>query len=489
MRLWSGCLGYNVHSMLEIVSQVLQDECQLEPDRPVVVGVSGGPDSLCTLDVLDRCGYSVVVAHFNHKLRLEADAESEVVQRIAEDRKLPFFAGEADVAALAKGRRQSIEEAARDARYRFLFDTAERVTAQAVAAGHSADDQVETLLMHLMRGAGLDGLSSMAFRTLPNAWSENIPLVRPLLSVWRTRIMDYCLEQGFQPILDATNLDQTFFRNRIRHELLPNLESYNPSIREVLWRTAQLLQSDKEFINQAVDSAWDECLVAEGTAYVVIDPQAASRQPVSVQRHLIRRAIANLRPGLRDIGFNAVENVRRYFHYPQPAAEIDLVAGLRLLSEPGRIWLAEWEADIPTCDWPQIGRKEIPFPVPGTIDLPNGWQFTSEKVVLTRVARNQVLENIGPYQAWIDGRSIQAPLEMRRRREGDRFLPLGMEGHSIKLSDFMINEKLPERARAGWPLVCCGDQIVWVPGYRLAQPFRITETTVEALKLRLTRSE
>jgi tRNA(Ile)-lysidine synthase len=474
--------------MLENLNQILREECQLDPAKPILVGVSGGPDSLCTLDVLERCGYSPVVAHFNHKLRPEADAESEVIRQLAEKRNLPFIKGEIDVRTLAEKGHQSIEEAARNARYRFLFTTADRVVAQAVAVGHSADDQAETVLMHLLRGAGLDGLSGMVIRALPNAWSEQIPLVRPLLGVWRAQIIEYCQEQGFDPIIDSTNQDLTFFRNRIRHELLPNLESYNPSIRKVLWRTAEVLRGDMELVNQAVDTAWQECLVSEGSNYVVIDPQPASQQPLSVQRHLIRRAIASLRPGLRDIGFNTVEQVRKYFQDSQPPAEIDLIAGLKLLSEPGRIWLAEWETDIPSSEWPQI-LEEVLLPIPGAFDLPNGWRLTVEKVTTTNITRSQAQNNFDPYQAWIDAKHIQEPLIVRPRREGDRFLPFGMDGHSIKISDFMINEKLPRRARRSWPLVCCAEQIVWVPGYRLAHPFCITDSTTQAVQLKLMRSD
>ena len=474
--------------MLENLSQILRDECQLDPGKPIVVGVSGGPDSLCTLDVLERCGYSPIVAHFNHQLRPEAEAESEVIRQLAENRKLPFIKGEDDVAARAENRQESLEEAARNARYHFLFASAKRVAAQAVAVGHSADDQAETVLMHLLRGAGMDGLSGMVFRALPNAWSENIPLVRPLLGVWRAQIMEYCQEQGFDPIIDSTNEDQTFFRNRIRHELIPNLESYNPSIRKVLWRTADVLQGEKELVNQAVDKAWQECLLSEGSNYVVIDARHASQQLLSVQRHLIRRAIDSLRPGLRDIGFNTIEQVRKYFQDSQPPAEIDLIAGLKLLSEPGRIWLADWEALLPSSEWPQI-LEEVLLPVPGAINLPDCWRLTLEKVTSDNNIRNQAQHNPDPYQAWIDAKDIQEPLIVRPRREGDRFQPFGMDGHSIKISDFMINKKMPRRARHGWPLVCCAEHIVWVPGYRLAHPFHVSGTTTEVLKIKLTRDE
>lgn len=475
--------------MLEKLKDILREDCQLDLHQPIVVGVSGGPDSLCVLDVIHHSGYSPIVAHFNHKLRPEADQEAEIIQELAEKRGLPFTGGEGEVLKLAESGQQSIEEAARNARYRFMFATAVEIGAQAVAVGHSADDQVETVLMHLLRGSGMSGLSGMTPRALPNPWSEQIPLVRPLLGVWRVEILQYCQEQGLEPIIDATNQDLTYFRNRIRHELIPVLESYNPSIRKVLRRTAEVFQGDTELINQLVDSAWEECLLFEGPGYVAIDTRRGSQYPLGLQRQIIRQAVSYLRPGLRDIGFNAIEQGREFLRDSQIPAEIDLIAGLKLLSEPGRLWVAEWEADLPSGDWPQVLGGDISLTIPGTVDLKGGWQLSIQNVKNFKFANNQTRRNPDPFQVWLDFNNIQAPLLVRSRREGDRFQPLGMDGHSIKVSDLMINEKLPRRARVGWPLVCCAEQIVWVPGYRLAHPFRVSETTTKALKMKLTRSE
>jgi tRNA(Ile)-lysidine synthase len=194
------CLGYNLYIMLENLKQILQDECQLNLSLPIVVGVSGGPDSLCVLDVLDRNGYSAIVTHFNHKLRSSSDEEAEIIRHFAEERGLQFILGEEDVSERVEREGESIEEAARNARYQFLFTCARSVGAQGVVVGHSADDQVETVLMHLLRGAGMSGLGGMTTRALPNAWSEHIPLVRPLLGVWRNQILDYCRERGLDPV-------------------------------------------------------------------------------------------------------------------------------------------------------------------------------------------------------------------------------------------------------------------------------------------------
>jgi tRNA(Ile)-lysidine synthase len=471
--------------MFENMKDILSDDLRLALDQPVLVGVSGGPDSLCLLDVIERSGYLPIIAHFNHKLRPEADSEAEVIRRFAEDRDMLFVVGEADVAALAAAEKNSIEEAARNARYTFLFDQAINYGAQAVVVGHNADDQVETVLMHLLRGSGLSGLGGMLARALPNAWSENIPLVRPLLGIWRDQILEYCQEQGLEPVIDSTNEDRTYFRNRLRQELIPYLESYNPSIRKVIWRSAEVLRGDFELLDQSVDQAWQECFQISGPGYVAIDARRAGKYPIGVQRHLVRRAIAFLRPELRDIGFEAIESGRAYLHKLQGPAEVDLIAGLKLLSETGRLWVAEWNAELPTDDWPQMLAGESVLSIPGSIKLAGSWQLVAEKISAENLAQDQTLGNNDPYLVQLDLESIQTPLLVRARREGDRFLPFGMGEHSVKLSDFMINEKLPQRARQDWPLVCSGEQIAWVPGYRLAHPFRITDSTQVAVKLKL----
>jgi tRNA(Ile)-lysidine synthase len=147
--------------------------------------------------------------------------------------------------------------------------------------------------------------------------------------------------------------------------------------------------------------------------------------------------------------------------------------------------VAEWNAELPTDDWPQMLAGESVLSVPGSIKLAGSWQLAAEKISGENLAQDQTLGNNDPYLVQLDLDSIQTPLLVRARREGDRFLPFGMGGQSLKLSDFMINEKLPRRARQVWPLVCSGDQIVWVPGYRLAHPFRITDSTQVAVKLKL----
>jgi tRNA(Ile)-lysidine synthase len=471
--------------MLEELQEVLSRDIELDPDRLLLVGVSGGPDSLCLLDALDRLGYRVIAAHYNHQLRLEAGQEAIALGEFCSNREIPFTSGLGDVPAMAKEQNQSIEEAAREGRYRFLFEEAASREAQAVAVGHTADDQVETVLMHFLRGAGLAGLSGMPVRALPNAWSDQIPLVRPLLHVWREQIEAYCRGRGLDPIYDASNLDTTYYRNRLRHELIPYLESFNPAIRRILWRTADVLRGELSIVTLSVEAAWEECLLAEGREYVALSKRALLGSHRAMQRHMLRRAIERLRPGLRDIDFAAIERTLDRLSDPKPQARIDLSAGLALHFESDRLWVANWGAELPRGDWPTCFADPKALEIPGEMALPEGWTLAIHEELDLQRALVEAKENTDPFQAWLSLDEVAGSLSVRTRRAGDRFKPLGMEGHSVKLAEFMINQKIPLRARESWPLVCADEEIVWVPGVRLAHPFRITAQTQRVIQLRL----
>ncbi len=458
------------------VDAILRDACRLDPTRPIVAGVSGGADSLCLLGVLHEAGYPVVAAHFNHRLRPEADREQAAVEALARSLGLDFVAGAADVGAFAEAEGLSIEQAARTLRYRFLFAEARQRGAQAVAVGHTADDQVETVLMHFLRGSGLSGLKGMTWRALLPSFDPVIPLVRPLLGLRRADTEAYCRERHWQPVQDPSNADPAYLRNRLRHELLPALEAYNPRLRQALLRAASALQGDFELLDEIVAAAWERALRLCQPGFVALDRAALTGMSRPLRRNLFRRAAGLLRPGLGDLDFASLERAADL----RPA---DLTGGLRLFVEGGLIYLAACEADLPMADYPQVDGPR-PLLEPRT-DLGGGWTLAIE-----RMARDEVLSDdyssSDPWTAWLDAEALVGPLSVRPRRPGDRFQPLGM-GEPMKLQDFFVNAKLPRRARARWPLVCAGEQIVWAPGLRLAHPVRVTAGTRRLLKLRLFR--
>jgi tRNA(Ile)-lysidine synthase len=461
------------------LTEILRGPCGLDPAHSVLAGISGGPDSLCLLDILHRAGYHVIVAHFNHKLRPESDREAASVGEWSQCLGLPFVTESTDVAAYADEQHLSVEESARMLRYHFLFSAARTNHAQAVAVGHTADDQVETVLMHFLRGAGLSGLKGMEYRTLLPTFDSEIPIVRPLLDLWRDDIESYCREHGLNPHYDASNADQVYFRNRLRHTLIPELEKYNPRFRESLLRTAQVLKNDHAALQEILDGLWRDIVVETGDGFVAFNEPKLAATSRGLRRNLICRAGELLRPESRDFGFDALERAAMFTESPD-VKRVDFANSLYLFVERGKIYLATYKADLPSTQWPQV---EQPLVVSSQqLELGNGWVLTVE---YCSPETDHWSLNTDNWSAWLDADLTAGRLTVRPRRAGDKFAPFGMKGQSIKMQDFFINVKLPQRARANWPLVCVDEEVAWVPGFRIAHRFRVTEKTKHIAHLTL----
>jgi len=477
--------------VLDNIIAILKHECFLTQEKPILLGVSGGPDSLVLLDILYQAGYPLIVAHFNHKLRPEADTEATAVGLLASKMHLSHVMESADVAAFARSESQSIEEAARTLRYRFLFTQARKFKAQAVAVGHTADDQVETVLMHFLRGAGLKGLKGITYRTVISSFDRKIPLVRPLLDVWRKEIIEYCDSHDLHPYYDPSNTSTNFFRNRLRIDLIPLLETYNPRIRETIWRAAKTLNGDSQILSGVVDEAWKVSISQEGPGYLAFEMSILTSFSVGLQRNIFRRALEQLCPNLCVVDFTVIERATVFLTDPKLPDKIDLIGGLCAFRERGQLYVMRREAVLPLNDWPQVvpASGTLTMNVPGKLQISKEWILNTEYWDDPDQAWEKMQKNANPYRIWLDAGHLTGPFEVRRRRPGDRFQPLGMGGRSIKLSDFFINVKLPRRARDGWPLLCTSENIIWIPGYLPAHPYRLTKATRQVVYLTLMKKE
>jgi tRNA(Ile)-lysidine synthase len=393
----------------------------------------------------------------------------------------------ANVRAYADQEKLSIEEAARILRYRFMFKLARERNAQAVAVGHTADDQVETILMHFLRGSALTGLKGMSFRSFIKIFDREIPIVRPLLKMWRDETVVYCAVNGLRPYYDSSNDSLNFQRNRIRHLLIPTLESYNPKFREAVLHMSESLKGDHAFVMETLEKAWHETVTAMNEEIITFDSDLLSSHSIGLQRNMVKQALQILRPEI-DVTFSVLERATKMINNDQPSSRVDLKGGLRMFRELGQVYICTVDADLPFNLWPQMLVKgSLSVTVPGQVLLAGGWKLSCERWHIPALAREQAERNEDQFQVWLDAENLPESFELRTRGQGDRFSPLGMDGHSQKLSDFFVNEKMPQRAREGWPLLCAGGEILWVPGYRSAHPYRLTSASRKVIYFSVTR--
>lgn len=447
----------------------------------LVVGVSGGPDSLALLHALGHtiAPGQLIVAHLDHQLRPESAADATFVRQLAEAAGLDFYVKTVDVAQMAGELQQSLEEAGRLARYEFLADVARETGAAAVVTAHNADDQVETVLMHILRGSGLAGLRGMLpAMPLPNA--PDIWLVRPLLQVKRSDIEDYCAAHGLQPLTDATNLDTTYFRNRLRHELLPLLESYSPQINRRLQNLANVVAADYELLNTLSAAAIEDLVVLFGPDWVLLNRRQWDLLPLSLRRSTLRSAVAQLAPELRDVGFATIEAARTMAEAQRSGQKAHLPGGVVLQVTADSLLLTKGTG-IPPGIAPQLMSTEPQvLPVPGQVKLVGGLALVAE--LMSHPPLKQVKTNKDPWTAYVALEKSET-LVVRPRRVSDRLQPLGLDGHSASLKKIMVNRKIPAGLRALWPVVATADHPVWLSGHLVDERHRVTGESKRIVRL------
>ena len=518
--------------MLETVAAYIERHHLLPPSGEIIVAVSGGADSLCLLHLLHRlCGpgkrypeLRLHVAHLNHKLRGEASAQdAAVVAQIATAWGLPVTVGELDVPALARQERRSLEDAARTARYRFLREVA---CGQPIAVAHHADDQVETLLLHWLRGGGLAGMVGI----LPRQQD----IIRPLLEISHAQTIAYCRQHQIVPLEDVSNTDPRFLRNRIRHELLPLLESLNPGIRATLLRNAEVMRVDAEWIEAQVDASWSTVVLAEQDDSVRLNLAALVALPLSIQRHLLRRVTANLCAGQSPLElrhFALIEQLLRRIPVPQTGFPIyrgsgqgrmlDLPHQLHVICQADTVVFERSQGNAPIPALPsqheehQVSRGvSLPaptglasalLPIPGHVEVPGTpWMVIAEilphellQEVQQSLSREDWLlvwqllpstSNTVYVDADVVGSEVGSNLQVRTRHPGDRIRPLGM-AQEKKVQDVLVDKHIPRSDRSHIPLFFSASHCVWLAGVCLDDRVRLTNRTQRILRLSITRKQ
>ncbi len=469
------------------VGAAIREHGLLRRGQRVVAAVSGGADSLCLLDCLHRLGYPIVVAHLNHKLRAGSEADAEFVLHLAQHNGLSAVMASEDVRAQAHG--LSLEAAARRARYRFLARVAREHRIRVIATGHTADDQAETVLLHLLRGAGPTGLRGIQPSTALDAWSEipggsPLTLVRPLLEISREETRAHCAFHGLEPRQDPTNEDPAFLRNRIRLQLLPELETYNPGVRKVLSRTAQVMREHAEWIEGQVGDAWPAVVRRAGNDALAFRLGPFGRLPRALRGEVVRRALVVLRPEGRDFGLEDVDRFLGALAGRGPR-RVSLGLGLEVERFGEEAFLHGEGAELAFPRYPQmptLAARRIHWP--STIRLANGWRLVIEEKRLTPGIRRAVIDHPDPNSAAFDRAALAETLWLRPPRPGDRLHPLGMQG-TAKITQIFSDRHVPKPARARWPVLVAGESPLWVAGLRVGGEARLRPSTQIALLFRL----
>lgn len=448
-----------------------------EKPGPLLVGVSGGVDSVCLLHILailsDRMNFDLHVAHLNHQLRGdESDADAEYVRRLARDLHVASTIDKRDVQEYQLTHRCSLEEAAREIRYAFFSEVAESLGGNTVAVAHTANDQAETILMHMIRGTGLSGLRGMrplSRWNLPDG--KLLTVVRPLLDASREETETYCAIHELNPRYDSSNRSLEYLRNRIRAEIMPKLLDYNPNIVESLSRMAHIVADDIAFLDAEVAQA-SETAIEEFPQGILLDNKEFSALSPAVGRHLLRTSLKRLLGSLRDIELVHIESILDTLTHPA-GKQLSLPYGLTFYGDYEKSIITQGENPLALLP-PFSG--EYPLNIPGKTVI-SGWQVTAE--VIEKKCEVKASDQL---TAHLDFDVTGNNLFIRSRQDGDRFQPLGMHD-SKKMQDFMVDSKIPRAWRDRVPLVCTRDQIVWVVGWRIDNRVRVTESTRQTLRL------
>lgn len=453
--------------------------------RALVAAVSGGPDSLALLTLLrtlsDRYHFGLHAAHLNHGLRgTEGDGDALFVGDMCRKLDVPLVSERADIESYQKRYRLSVEAAAREARYTFLARVAANVGASAVATGHTADDQAETVLLHIIRGAGLRGLRGMlrVSEWCSRSGGHRVAIVRPLLGVTRQETEAHCAGEGISPRYDSSNAELRFARNRVRHVIVPLLREHNPAVTQALGRLASSVAEDVAYLDGRVEAVWPSIVDRDGDTIHMNRPAFRDLHR-SLQAQVLQRAFRELAGHTSELGYDQIRDMLRLAS-SGAGRRLDLGSGLEF--HTGFTFLTMITGP-PVPSWPHLGLHSIPKEGQAEVQ---GWR------IRLRVAARDETECIAlgsdRFRSYLDAAVVGERLGVRSRRPGDRFQPLGMRAPK-KLKDFLIDGHVPQYERDGIPLLVSERGIAWVVGYSIAEWAKVTPETQRLLEVAFARNE
>jgi len=463
--------------VLDVAKRARTNRLLSRGDR-VLVAVSGGPDSVALLSILcalrPKYDLHVWAVHFHHGLRgTEADEDAEFVKNVSDRLRVAYLCERLRVRSTrAKGR--SLQETAHRLRYEALESLSTSIGANKVALGHTRDDQSETLLMWLLRGAGTTGLAGMP------AMRED-RFIRPLLDASRDDILRYLREQGLSFREDSSNRQPVYLRNRIRHEVIPALHAFNPGLLKTLSRQACILREDDRYLDHVAEAEMAGLSRPGRRDEWHLDRAKLLALPLALQRRVVRLTIRRITGQRQGPSFSAVSQVLDRVARGK-SGSMATIRGVSVAREYDHIRLAPASCGR-AHDAPAMPQTRMALPVPSTVQWPPTGQQVAADLVHSSVPPSR--SGSGKTCVFLDADRMTLDLEVRCWSPGDAFQPLGMHGRRKKLQDLFADLKIPRHARRRIPVIVAPEGIVWIAGHRIDHRFRITSDTTRLLRLSL----
>ncbi len=457
----------NLHPTEKLVLSTIREHEMIGSDDRVVVAVSGGPDSVCLLEILLRLretlNVSLIAAHLDHGLRPgEDERETEFVETLARRSGIPCAYER--VTQLANAHGTCLEERAREIRYRFFEGVLDTYHAQRLALGHNKNDQAETVVMNMLRGTGSAGLSGMP-PVRDNCY------IRPLIRITREEILAYVREKGLSYMTDSSNLDKRYLRNRIRLELMPILLTYQPRLIDHLEDLAFLCREENRFMEREAEKWLQEMIILAPEQSFDISIDALKGLPVPLQYRVIRGVIRRAKGNLRRMDLGHIRAIIELIANRRPQARINL---------PGHIVVKKRYKKLRFCVGEEMHRTEFSYRLGGAgrfhLDPIN------RTITCEEIPRDEFTgRSPSGWQCFLDLEALRWPLIVRNFRPGDTFMPLGLNGFK-KLKDLFIDKKIPYDERRRIPIIESYGDIVWVGGIRIDHRYRVREDTRRILR-------
>jgi tRNA(Ile)-lysidine synthase len=465
----------------------------LQKGDKVLVAVSGGPDSVALLyallDIRDEFNLDLCVAHLNHKLRgRESDEDQKFVKNLAHRLNLKFFSKSIDVKKEAKKKKSSLEEGARLVRYRYLENLADKIKADKIAIGHQADDQAETFLMRLLRGAGGTGLSGIP--------PKRGRIIRPLIEIKREEIEKFLKEKRQSYRIDSSNLLPNYFRNKIRLSLLPQIKkSFSPKIVDILNRASNIISLQQQYIEKKCEEILRLICKSRKSAIgrsasggkekIVLDLKRFVDYDICLKRGMIRLCVrelvgdrfAPLTTGSTDLSFDSIERILDLIQTKKSGRKVKL---------SGNMW-AEVTGENLAIYKERKRQYNYPISLPGEKNLRSlGMRIKSE--IVPRSSLHEKMKSRSETVVFLDWEKLKGPFNLRSRKQKDKFKPLGMQG-TKSIADFLIDRKVPRYERDEVMLLTTQKKIAWIVGHRISDEFKVTDKTKKVLKMEVTFNE